>query len=152
MTTNTGAEPAPSGRAAPPRSDGELVHGPTAATQPRRVLVADLDSATGPLIEEWLVAAGHSVVAEGAAGSGPSEPFDVAIIDLPYPRQGGFERLRRLALDHPGTPILVLSPTFFERVACFGACAAALGVAGVLPMPVARDALVSAVERVAQPR
>ena len=119
--------------------------------RPARVLVVDTDSTMRALIEEWLVSAGNQVVGESPAGLNGQEAVDVAIIDVPYPRQGGLDRLRRLATEYPSTPILVLSATFFGGVACFGACAAALGVAGVLPMPVTREALVATVRRLALP-
>jgi len=66
---------------------------------------------------------------------------------VPFPRQGGSGRLRGLAHDLPGTPILALSPTFFAGVTASGAVAHEIGVAGVLATPVRRDALVAAVRR-----
>ena len=47
---------------------------------------------------------------------------------------------------------LRLSPTLFSNVSCGGNCARALGVDGVLPKPVARDALIAAIRDLVYPR
>ena len=100
-----------------------------------RVLVVDVDPVLAELIGEWLAAAGCVVGGEG---------YDLLIVELPFPRQAG-ERLRLLAGQHPGTPILVLSSSFLPGIGSTGSVARALGVAGVLPMPVTRESLLDAV-------
>jgi CheY-like chemotaxis protein len=127
-STSEPAEPAPS-------ADGA------------RVLVVDADRTTLELIEEWLAADGRRVVSDAAPAG---EPIDLAIVDIPYPRNGGVERLRQLSDTHPGVPILVMSATFFAGVACSGGCASALGAAGVLPKPITREALIGAVRRLSR--
>lgn len=117
------------------------------AGAPRRALVADADAATLGLVEAWLAADGWQVTDERDAA--PGTGFDLAIVDVPYPREGGSERLRRLAEAHPGTPKLVLSATLFAGVECCGQCARALGAEGVLPKPITRAALLAAVQRLA---
>ena len=103
----------------------------------RRVQVRVADPALAGLIGEWLAAADCRVVAAH------DDEQDLLIVDLPFPRQAG-ERLARLAEEHPGTPILVLS-SFSPGIGSNGAVARSLGVAGVLPMPVTRSSLISAV-------
>jgi len=103
----------------------------------RRVQVRVADPAVAGLIGEWLTAADFRTIAEDA---------DLLIVDVPYPRNAG-ERLARLAAEHPGTPILLLS-SFFPGIDSSGAVARSLGVAGVLPMPVTRSSLLAAVSAI----
>ena len=117
------------------------------STDGSRVLVVDADRTTLELIEEWLTADGRRVVADHGDATPAGEPIDLAIVDIPYPRSGDVERLRRLNDAHPGVPILAMSATFFAGVACSGGCASALGVAGVLPKPITQDTLLAAVRR-----
>lgn len=108
---------------------------------PRRILVIDEDRAVTDLLATWLEADGHVVVRE----SGPAAPagphVDLVIVDVPYPRQCGVDFVRRVAERHSMTPILALSPTLCGTVDCGGPVARALGADGVLPKPVAREAL-----------
>lgn len=113
------------------------------------VRIVDADPATHGLLEEWLGAAGYRV-ASGAAGDG--DRVDLTIVDVPFTRHGAFELLKRVSDEEQGAPILALSATFFSNVRCYGDCARALGVAGVLPKPVAREALIAAVEGLLRPR
>ncbi len=119
---------------------------------PRRVLLVDVDRALIELIETWLVAEGLAVShASTASDSDPVGHVDLAIVEVPFPRQGGVDCARRLGEHHPGVPILALSSTFFAGVECNGPVARALGVACVLPKPVPRDALIRAVHRLLPP-
>lgn len=119
-----------------------------AARPPRRVLLVDVDRALIELIETWLVAEGYAVLhASTAHDVAPAGHVDLAIVEVPFPRQGGVDCARRLGERHPGVPILALSSTFFAGVECNGPVARALGVACVLPQPVPRDALIRAVHR-----
>lgn len=111
-----------------------------------RALVVDADLATFDLVRTWLADDGWQV-SDAAA---PGERFDVALVDVPYPRECGPQRVREVAAAHPGTPVVVLSATFFGSVDCCGPCARSLGVAGVLPKPLARDALTAALQRLAR--
>lgn len=122
---------------------------PALAPAGSRVLVVDADRDTQELVEQWLAAECCSVAVEGSAGA--TGGFDVAIVDVPYPRQS-VERLRALRAAHPDTPLLVMSATLFSSAECSGPCAKALGVAGVLPKPTTREALVAAVHRLANGR
>lgn len=110
-----------------------------------RVLVLGTDAATFGLLAEWLAADGWQVDAQ-AQGAAPA----LAVIDVPYARDGCAEQVRAIARAHPGTPLLALSPTLFGSVLCDGDCARKLGVAGVLPKPLAREALLAAVRRFAR--
>ena len=108
-----------------------------------QILVLDADPALLGLLGEWLADIGDVTARPAAQAS----PCDLLVVDVPYPRQGESNPLRRLAETHPGTPVLALSPTFFAGIEPYGAVARELGVAGVLPKPVPRDALVAAVRR-----
>lgn len=110
-----------------------------------RVLLVDPDPATAALLAEWLAADGY-VVADDDDAAG-SAACALAVVAVPYPRDGGAAAICRVAAAHPGVPLLALSPTLFGNVECSGACARSLGVAGVLPMPVPREALLGAVRR-----
>lgn len=111
-----------------------------------RVLVLGADAATFGLLGEWLAADGWQVETQAPPGSAPA----LALIDVPYARDGCAEQVRTIARAHPDTPLLALSPTLFGSVLCDGDCARKLGVAGVLPKPVAREALLAAVRRFAR--
>lgn len=113
--------------------------------RPPRVLLIDVEPAVAALLAEWLGALGCSV--ETGTGVATPERFDLAIVDVPFPRSGGVDLIRRLAAGHPTTPILALSPCFFGGIECTGALAHALGVACVLPQPGTHEALINAVRR-----
>ncbi len=113
--------------------------------------VVGADRVTLALLQEWLRAAGYRVVERDGEGErAPTRPA-LTIADVPFARQGAPELLRRIAQPHPGTPVLALSPTFFGNVRCDGDCARKLGVAGVLPKPLTREALLAAVDRILGP-
>jgi CheY-like chemotaxis protein len=111
------------------------------------VLVIDADPLSRGLLDEWLGECGcapsHAGHDERALAPAAGR-FELLVVDIPYPRQGGPELLQRLASEHPGTPIVALSPTFFGSVGCTGALARTLGVARVLPKPLSREALLAA--------
>lgn len=117
-----------------------------AASAARHVLVLGTDAATFELLSEWLAADGWQVEAQSPPGAQPA----LGVIDVPYVRDGCTEQVRAIAREHPHTPLLALSPTLFGSVLCDGDCARKLGVAGVLPKPLARDALITAVRRFAR--
>ena len=72
---------------------------------------------------------------------------DLVIVDLPHPRRGASEVVRGLALRHPGAAVIALSSNFFPSVQASGALARELGVAAVLPKPLARAALLDALRK-----
>ena len=111
-----------------------------------RILVVDTDRAVLGLLEEWLDVCGCRVESDqNHAATANSGRFDVLIVDVPHPKRGGMELLQQLAARHPGTPIIVLSSTFFPGVESTGGVARTLGVARVLPKPVGRESLITAV-------
>jgi CheY-like chemotaxis protein len=114
----------------------------TAAPHP--VLVVDADAALRGLLEAWMGECGCELTYACTGGDPVAGRFDLLIVDVAFPRQGGPELLRRLSEEHPGAPIVALSPTFFGSVACAGALARTLGAARVLPKPVSREALLAA--------
>jgi CheY-like chemotaxis protein len=115
------------------------------------IRVANTDGATLGLLREWLGAAGYRVLADPPGEkAGQDEPL-LTIIDVPFCRHGAEEILRRIGAQHPGKPILAMSATFFSTVRSDGACARRLGVAGVVPKPIAREKLLAAVEQLVHP-
>lgn len=116
-----------------------------AETTLRRVLLCDLEPAMSTLLAEWLAADGLSADNDMAL---PEPPAALILIELPYPRQGGQQRLRELARAWPGVPLVVLSPTLLPGVTPQGDVARQLGAAAVLPAPVSRQALRAAVAQV----
>lgn len=115
------------------------------AARAAKVLIVGADRALFELIGEWLAADGCNAVLESASDGSSPRRVDLVVVDIPFPRQGGLDLLRRIAGERPGTPILALSSTFFAGIESNGAVARALGVAGVLPKPLRRDALIAAV-------
>jgi CheY-like chemotaxis protein len=111
-----------------------------------RVLVLGADAATVGLLDEWLAADGWQVVTQAAPGTA----LALAVIDVPFARDGCAEQARDVGRAHPDTPLLAMSATLFGSVMCNGDCARKLGVAGVLPKPLAREALRAAVHRFAR--
>jgi DNA-binding NarL/FixJ family response regulator len=118
---------------------------PPVVTQPV-VRVSNADGCTFALLSEWLAGAGYRVVSDIGA---PAAKATVSIVDVPFSRTGAAEIIQGVSHRHPGEPIIVLSATFLSSVACGGGCAKRLGVAGVLPKPLSRAALLTAVERFA---
>ena len=127
------------------------MHDWPACPQAFRALLVDADPALAGLIDEWLAPQGGTVVQEQPGGLGGHNGFDLIVVDVPFPRQGGSDLLRRLKDRHSGTPILALSSNFFPGVGGSGAVARSLGVAGVLAKPVTREALVGAVDKLLNP-
>ncbi len=122
----------------------------SAAIGKPRILVVGADPATLGLFQEWL-GAGYEVVDEDPTHRPDGGGFALAIIDAPFPRQCAFDLLQRVTDEHPGTPVMAHSSVFFSSVRCCGGVAHKLGVAGVLPKPAAREALIAAVHRVLGP-
>jgi CheY-like chemotaxis protein len=137
----------------------ELVASQAEAAPVRSIHVVDADLATFDLMREWLEPDGWRVVEleSGKLGAGGHDGADgdkadapsLVIVDLAYPRHAALPALARLREALPGVPLLVMSPTIFDGVGCCGPCARQLGVAGVLPKPLSREALVAAVANVA---
>lgn len=111
-----------------------------------RVLVVNADAALAGLLDEWLAPCGCEVVHHGDHDDLAAQELDIAVVDVPFPRQGGLTLLQRVAAAHPGKPIVALSSCFFSGIDSQGSVARALGVATVLPMPVTREALTAAVQ------
>jgi CheY-like chemotaxis protein len=113
-----------------------------------RVLVLDSDALTQSMLAEWLDADGWRVLEpdpDRAAGE-----LSLVVVDLPFPRAGSLDALSQLRQAYPGVPLIVISSTVFANVGCSGPCAQSLGVSGVLPKPVSRDALIGAARRLAR--
>jgi len=119
------------------------------------VLVVDADRDTLALLREWLSEAGWAVLEEAAHDPAmlpvPAVPVHLVLLDLAFPRHGATPVLQRLATEHKGTPVLALSATFHAGIEPHGEVARSLGVAGVLPKPIRRDALVDAVRQLSRP-
>lgn len=116
------------------------------------IRIIGADCATYDLLTEWLTSAGFAVADGGGTDPAVRSPAVLAIIDVPFTRHGGHELVQRVAAQYPGIRMLALSPTFFSNVSCGGNCARALGVDGVLPKPIAREALIDTVRNLLHPR
>ena len=111
-------------------------------------LVLDADPDTLELLREWLADAGWCVVDPAQRLMNEERvPVQLVLVDLAYPRHGASQVLQRVAHEHAGAPVLALSATFHASVDPHGELAQALGVGAVLPKPIRRDALLSAVRR-----
>jgi DNA-binding response OmpR family regulator len=121
------------------------------ATSPL-IHIIGADRATYDLLSEWLTSAGFAVANAGGTDPAVSGPAVLAIIDVPFTRHGGHELVQRVAAQYPGVRMLALSPTLFSNVRCGGNCARALGVDGVLPKPIAREAMIATVRNLLQPK
>jgi DNA-binding NarL/FixJ family response regulator len=130
------------------RSDGAAPRGDTVL---RRVRLVDTDATWRDLLGQWLSTLDCTVVPEPVTDDEPPPAADLVIVDVPFPRQGGVDLVRRIASQHPATPILALSTNFFSGIECCGPVARALGVDCVLPKPATREALATAVRLVLPP-
>lgn len=147
----------------------------------RSIHVVDADLATFDLMREWLEPEGWRLIelesaklgtagrdrGDGGTTGGDTgddgttgrdkvdgdatETPSLVIVDLAYPRDAALPALMRLRDALPGVPLLVMSPTIFDGVGCCGPCARQLGVAGVLPKPLSREALVAAIANLVLP-
>ena len=115
----------------------------------RNVLVLGTDPTTRSLFGEWFDEEGFHVVDPASADA--AAPPSLVVLELPFLREGRLQPLAETKLRYPEVPIVVVSPTVFASVGCCGPCAAALGVAGVLPKPMARATLIEGVHRLARP-
>lgn len=113
-----------------------------------RVLVIEADASLRELLGEWLAECGCAPQLVPSPGLAAGSRFDLVVVDVPFPRQGGCGLLRQVTREQPDTPVMVLSPTFFGSVACAGALAQAMRVSRVLPKPLTRDTLVGAVRQI----
>ena len=114
-----------------------------------KVLLLETDRATRSLFVEWLDAEGWQIVDPSSADPAPA--LSLVVLELAFLRDAGLQPLAEAKRRYPGVPIVVVSPTVFANVGCCGPCATALGVDGVLPMPIARATLIEAVHRLARP-
>jgi DNA-binding response OmpR family regulator len=110
-----------------------------------RIGLIDADAALLDLISEWLAGRGYTVGTWQSDAEPPPGRFDVVIVDMPFPRNRGVAVLARIRETHRETPIVALSSHFFPGIESAGAVARSLGVARVLPKPVAREALTAVV-------
>jgi CheY-like chemotaxis protein len=132
----------------PAGSDGPTAIAEPAAFAPVRplALLVDFEPSLAMLMAAWLDDIGVEACTDAPPAT-TARGIDLVVVDVPYPRREGPQRVRALADALPAAPILALSPTFFAGVATSGSVARDLGAACVLATPVRRDALVTAVRR-----
>ncbi len=98
---------------------------PASAVQPARILIVDDDPIVADSLADFLRTQGHRVSSalDAAAalsllddserppkdGAKASEPFAVVISDIALPRMNGLELLRRIAAEHPGVAVIMLT-------------------------------------------
>jgi DNA-binding response OmpR family regulator len=114
------------------------------------VLVIEADDLMYGVLDGHLRAAGYALsrhVDPDRAARAPGERYDLVIVDVPLPLERSKSVVRRIVAEYSDTPVLALSPLFTANVACTGAVAQTFGIAGCLPMPFTRDALIAAVRR-----
>lgn len=116
-----------------------------------RVLVLEGDRHMADLLQEWLVSAGYRPVLasdDSSVSAVQIGNIDVVLADIPSPRHAAAAVVDRLRSAFPGTLVVVMSGYFLTS----GGTAAAeitrqLGVAGILPKPFTRDALLGTLGR-----
>jgi DNA-binding NtrC family response regulator len=79
-----------------------------------RVLLLDADPTLAELLEEWLAGENCRIVGERP---------DLILVELPFPRERGLQRLKGVGDEHPHTPVVAM------------------------PKPLTRDAFVAALRR-----
>jgi len=116
-----------------------------------RIVVMEEDTLMRELLVEWLSAEGHAVRRNNATTPAPPGQADLVLVDVYMPRHGGHERLRQVARQYPGVPVIAISGQFQSGVAGAGAVAHELGVRQVIAKPFSRAELLAAVRSVAGP-
>ncbi|MFG3100937.1 response regulator [Streptomyces sp. NPDC048182] len=117
-------------------------------TQRLRVVVADDQAAVRePLAAVLALSPGIDVVAAAADGdqvlaAAASGPVDVVLMDLRMPRTDGIEATRRLAAEHPGVAVVVLT-TYADDDSVLAALGA--GARGYLTKNAGREDIVRAI-------
>lgn len=135
-------------KASPPRPLRRTRRVPAGATRPApRVLVVDADATLLALWGEWLSAAGCMVTTATAVAEVCAARYDLAIVDVPCPRQDGAARVAAIANGHPGMPIIAVSGSFLPAVRGHCNVARAMGASLALPKPLFRGELLGAVQR-----
>jgi DNA-binding NarL/FixJ family response regulator len=114
-----------------------------------RVMVVDDHPMWRDAVARDLTEAGLQVVATAADGAEalrrlPAARPDVVVLDLQMPQLGGVEVTRRIAAEHPGTRVLVLSASG-EQADVLEAVKA--GATGYLVKSASREELLAAVRR-----
>ena len=110
-----------------------------------RVLILEGDRHMANLLQEWLTSAGYRPILAGGGASIPdvhSRAIDVLLADIASPRGAAAAVVARLRTFFPGTPIVLMSGHFLTSDGTSAAeIARQLAVAGVLPKPFTREAL-----------
>jgi len=78
-----------------------------------KILVADDDSTNRRLLRDLLALEGHAVIlaadGESALRAYRVEPADLVLLDLRMPGLDGIETLRRIKMEDPAVPVLILT-------------------------------------------
>ena len=72
-----------------------------------RILIVGADAILFALLEEWFGACECVLEqVQARAGAASNSRYDLVIVDVPFPRQGGAEAIRRVAREQPATPFV----------------------------------------------
>jgi CheY-like chemotaxis protein len=118
-----------------------------------KILIVDDDSAVQATIKLLLERAGHSVVVAGDGRNGlaifESGQFDLLFLDIFMPGMDGLETMRRIHMQKPLVPIIVISgrPLALDVGPDFLIMATKLGAVSGLQKPFKAATLLAAVSR-----
>ncbi len=111
-----------------------------------RILVVEDEELLQSLVARVLRGAGYEAESVGSAEEGllrwRRRPFDLLLVDLKLPGEGGFEFIGRVRAQDPLTPVLVISGYAALEEAVRGL---ELGIQGLLRKPVMPARLLQAV-------
>ncbi len=120
-----------------------------------RILVADDEPSIRNIIRKALEQAGHEVVeAEDgvvALAAFKEQPADLVVVDIFMPEKDGLQLIAELRDEHPGTKIVAISGSVYERRPRFLEIAGRMESVATLAKPFSVDELLEAVKEALDP-
>lgn len=115
------------------------------------ILVVEDDNSVSELIQAVLETKSHSIMVASSAEKSrnllASGSFDLAIVDIILPGQGGMDLILELHEQFPALPIILTSGKIDMGQSVFKALAQQFGVISVLPKPFTVEELLSTVDK-----